>query len=69
MDAVKFFMSEPTVRINSQASVLETVKKMRDDQVGSILITNDDEFVGIFTETDLLRKVAAEKRPMENIRV
>jgi len=61
MDAIKFYMDESIVSVDSQCTVLETVKIMREKKIGSVLVTDKDETVGIFTETDLLRKVIAEE--------
>ena len=69
MDDVKTYMSDPSVHIDSEATVMATVKLMRDNMVGSILITKGTAYVGIFTETDLLRKVAAESKPMDQIKI
>jgi signal-transduction protein with cAMP-binding, CBS, and nucleotidyltransferase domain len=61
MDAIKFYMDESIVSVDSQTTVLETVKLMREKKIGSVLITEKEETIGIFTETDLLRKVIAEE--------
>jgi CBS domain-containing protein len=61
MDAIKFYMDESIISVDSQTTVLETVKIMREKKIGSVLVTEKDEIIGIFTETDLLRKVIAEE--------
>ncbi len=53
MDEVKAYMSDPSVTIDAESSVLETVKLMRDNKVGAILVKEKDVITGIFTETDL----------------
>jgi predicted transcriptional regulator len=68
MDAIKFYMDESIISVDSQTNVLETVKIMREKKIGSVLVTESDEIIGIFTETDLLRKVIAEESsPKRNI--
>lgn len=69
MDEVKGYMSDPSVTIDAESSVLDTVKLMRDNKVGAILVTENSEITSIFTETDLLRKVAADEKPMDSIKV
>lgn len=69
MDEVKAYMSDPSVTIDAESSVLETVKLMREHKVGAILVKEKDVMTGIFTETDLLRKVAADAKPMDGIKV
>lgn len=41
-----------------EASVQEAVKVMVDNGVGSVLVMNDDRLAGLFTERDLMRRVA-----------
>ena len=43
----------------STTTVLEAAKLMSEDNIGSVIIRNDDEISGIFTERDLLRRVVA----------
>lgn len=69
MDAIKFYMDESIVSVDSQTSILETVKIMREKEIGSILITEKEETIGIFTETDLLRKVIAEESSPKDVLV
>ncbi|KMP11072.1 hypothetical protein UR09_04395 [Candidatus Nitromaritima sp. SCGC AAA799-A02] len=69
MDDVRVYMSDPSITIDFQSTVLDTVKLMRDNHVGSILVTENGEITGIFTETDLLRKVAAEGHALESIKL
>ena len=69
MDDIKHFMSKSSESVDSKATVLETIKLMRDKKVGSLLVTENSKFVGIFTETDFLRKVAAEEEPPDKTQV
>ncbi|PIR00122.1 MAG: histidine kinase [Nitrospinae bacterium CG11_big_fil_rev_8_21_14_0_20_45_15] len=69
MDEVKMYMSEASVTIEAKGSVWDTVKLMKENAVGAILITEDDKFIGIFTETDLLRKVVAEEKSLANTKI
>ncbi len=50
------------IRIASDATVFDAVKIMVDANVGALLVTDDDEITGIFTERDYLRRIAVEGR-------
>jgi CBS domain-containing protein len=50
--------SGDVLKIDAAATVFDAIKKIVDKNVGSILVTRDDEVVGIMTERDYLRKIA-----------
>lgn len=45
-----------------EATVFESIETMTRENVGSIVVTEDDAVVGIFTERDYLRRIALEER-------
>ena len=45
-----------------QATVLEAAQLMNDRHIGSVLVTEGNQLVGIFTERDVLRRVVADER-------
>ena len=49
------------LRIGADAPVLEAARLMVERNVGSLLVMEGDETVGIVTERDYLRRVAAEE--------
>lgn len=51
------------LKIEAGASVFEAVKRMVEANVGSLLVTDGGEIVGIVTERDYLRRAALEERP------
>lgn len=51
----------PLVIATPDTTVLSAVKEMRGKGVGSVLITEANGHVGIFTERDLLNRVVAEE--------
>jgi len=59
-DKVKNFIDPPAIHISTGMSVLEACKRMKKHQVDSILVSEGSNFIGIFTEADLLNKVVAE---------
>jgi len=44
------------------ATVLEATKKMNADKLGALLVMQDGNVAGIFTERDVLRRVVAEEK-------
>ena len=55
-------MSSPAVTIGSGASVREAAKLMAERKIGCLPVMDGDEFVGIVTETDVLRYFADDNR-------
>lgn len=69
MDQVKVYMEPDIISIGPEMSVLEAAKVMSEKKVGSVFVKEDERFVGIFTETDLLRKVVALEFPPADMSV
>jgi len=57
LDDIGDYMSSPVFSIDHDSTVQEAAQYMRVSNIGSLLIKEFDEFVGIVTETDLTRKV------------
>ncbi len=51
----------------STSTVLEGVRFMAEADVGSLILRDDDEVKGIFTERDLLRKVVAKRKDPSSV--
>jgi len=45
------------VSVSPQTSVLDALKVMADENIGSVMVMHEGEFVGIMTERDYSRKV------------
>ncbi len=45
-----------------QATVLKAAQLMNDRHIGSVLVTEGNQLVGIFTERDVMRRVVADQR-------
>jgi signal-transduction protein with cAMP-binding, CBS, and nucleotidyltransferase domain len=60
VDKVQYYISPPTIQISARVSVFEAAKRMKKYDVGAILVTEGKNYVGIFTEVDLLKKVVAQ---------
>jgi len=54
------------LEIDADASVLEAVRQMVENNVGSLLVTVGGEVAGIVTERDYLRRVTLEGRTEES---
>jgi CBS domain-containing protein len=48
--------------VNKSVSVIEAIKTMSEANIGALVITDDHQPVGIFTERDYMRKIALEGR-------
>jgi CBS domain-containing protein len=57
------------LEIDAQVTVFEAVQKMVEHNVGSLLVTEAGEVVGIVTERDYLRRVTLEGRTDRETRV
>ena len=56
----------PARSIYADASVLEIAQRMRDEEVGSLVVVDgEDNPLGIVTDRDLLRRVIAAERPYD----
>ncbi len=59
MDSIRFFMEESLVSVESTATIREATQKMRQHSISSVLITENEEYTGLLTDTDLSRKFAS----------
>ena len=70
MDSVLLRLARrPPVTIRRDATVLEAVRVMLENQVGAALVLEDGRAVGVFTERDIMGKVVAERRDPETTKV
>lgn len=52
--------------ISPAATAMEAIRKMNQHQVGALIVMQDGQVVGMFTERDVLRRVLdAERRPQD----
>ncbi len=52
-------MHRHPVSVTPTTSVRAAAKKMKDERIGSVLVKKNGKFVGIVTDTDMVRKVVA----------
>jgi signal-transduction protein with cAMP-binding, CBS, and nucleotidyltransferase domain len=63
------YMTTPVISIDSQTNIHELTQVMDEKNVGSLLVTNGSEYIGIVTERDLSRKVLRQKMDPETTKV
>jgi CBS domain-containing protein len=58
-NTVESIMSKPLITLEADSTALQAAKLMSERVVSSIIITDNDQIVGIITERDLIRLVCA----------
>jgi len=58
--SVRDAMTQNPRSIGASASVVEAARLMREEHIGSLPITEDDELVGMITDRDITTRVVAE---------
>ena len=69
MDIIKDFMSTPVLSVDVDTPVAEAAKIMRDKDISCLLVNEKEDFVGLITTTDLVKKVMAEGLNPETTKV
>ncbi len=65
MVLVKNVMSKPVLTVRPKESVHAAAALMKKERVGCLIVTDSHEKpLGIITETDIIHKIVAEKRPL-----
>ena len=59
-NSVRDAMTEDPRSIGASASVVEAARMMREDDIGSLPITDDEQLVGMITDRDITMRVVAE---------
>jgi CBS domain-containing protein len=63
--SVRDAMTEDPRSIGASASVVEAARLMREEHIGSLPITDDEELVGMITDRDITTRVVAEAADLE----
>ncbi len=53
--------------IAADQAIINAARRMRDERVGALLVEDKDDYVGILTETDIVRKAAAEGKNLATL--
>jgi len=59
----------PPIVVSPETTVAEAVRKMREEKHGCVLVVEDSELVGIFTEKDLLSRILRKGADAEKVQV
>ena len=65
MPTVRDFMTTNVITIDVQGTVLEAAKLMHQQDVGDLVVMEGIVAKGIVTERDLVRRVMAQKKPLD----
>ncbi|MFQ5449278.1 MAG: CBS domain-containing protein [Nitrospinaceae bacterium] len=66
---IRQHMNSPVLSIPSDWNLQEVIQQINSHRVGSLLVRESGEFVGIVTKKDLIRKVAGKKLDHETTKV
>ncbi|MCO5575304.1 hypothetical protein L7F22_029104 [Adiantum nelumboides] len=69
IDIPKFKDKSQLLLLDKETTLHEAAKKMKELNYGAVIVTNQRNLCGIFTERDLLMKVAAEGREIKNLKL
>jgi CBS domain-containing protein len=64
VESVSRLHPTPPRMLRSTETVADAVALMRQEQVGCVLVCDERDIVGIFTERDLMRRVVAPGKPL-----
>ncbi len=56
-ETIAQYMSAPVQSVTGNSTIFEVSQMMVERNIGSVLVKNGEEFIGIITERDLTRKV------------
>src|SRR5215831_2284478 len=59
----------PTSAISTSATVMEAVKKMRDANVGAVVVLDNGVLQGMFSERDVMLRIVLERKDPEKTKV
>ena len=52
---------------SGDTTVADAARRMRDERMGSLLVEDQGDLVGIVTDTDIVRRAVAEKKDLTNL--
>ena len=69
MSDLSEIMRKKLKSIAADQFAIEAARLMRDERIGSLLVKKGDDYVGILTDTDFVRKAAAEGKNVATLTV
>lgn len=62
MTNVREIMTSPPVTVGADTQIVEVAKTMRDQDIGTVLVSDGDRLEGVLTDRDLVVRAIAENR-------
>ena len=62
-------MQKTLKSIPAESSIIGAAEKMRQDKIGALLVERNGTFIGLLTETDIIRKGVGAKRNLDQTTV
>ncbi len=62
-------MKKELATVDSNASVFSATELMGERRIGAIFVSENGKIVGVFSETDLARKVVSKKKDPEKVKI
>ena len=62
MTPIRDCMTSPVISVDAQATISTAAKLMREKKISALLVKDGEDYVGIITKTDFVKKVIAEDR-------
>jgi CBS domain-containing protein len=62
-------MVRKVITTSRDSTVEQAVKLMNDHEIGCLIVTEDDEPIGILTERDLLKRILARSKDLKKVKV
>ncbi|MBT3366867.1 MAG: CBS domain-containing protein [Nitrospina sp.] len=69
METLGDHFKSPVLSVDHATSILESANFMRDNKSGYVLVKEGEEYVGVVTDADFTRKVAAENLDPKSTKV
>ncbi|AWR97398.1 CBS domain-containing protein [Acidianus sulfidivorans JP7] len=69
MQKVKDYMTVPVFQVEANTSLQEVCKLMLEKGIGSVIVTENGEPKGIFTDRDAVKAIASGYSPLDEVRL
>ena len=67
MDTIRDIMIRDVITISKDKTAYDAAILMNNNEIGSVVVIEDDKIIGIVTERDLVRKVCAKLLPSNQV--
>lgn len=66
---IRDVMNRNVITIQSEVSAREAAKIMSKNQIGSLVVIDENKIMGILTETDIVKKIVSEDRDLDETKI